>query len=289
MVLGVVSVSFAAIFIRLADAPSLTLAFYRNALAAAVLLPLAVARHRDELRRLRGGPAAVTALAAVFLAVHFGTWIASLSFTTVSASVVLVSCSPIVTALGGRLLFAERAGRRTMAGIVVALVGTVVVTGGDLGLSRRYAGGDLLAIAGAVTAAGYLLAGRRMRQRLSLLTYVGVVYAVTALLLLPAAVASGAALGGFPARTWLWIVLLAAVPQGIGHTIFNHVLRDVEPTMVAIAIMGEPIGSTLLAWAIFGQAPPWSVVAGGALILAGIYVAVTAQGRPVPASEVPTE
>lgn len=289
MGLGVVSVSFAAIFIRLADAPSLTLAFYRNGLAAAVLLPLALARHPGELSRLRGRAGMVTAVAAVLLAVHFATWIASLSFTTVSASVVLVSCSPIVTAVGGRVLFGERTGRRTMIGIAVALLGTAAVTGGDLGLSRRYAGGDLLAIAGAVTAAGYLLAGRRMRQRLSLLTYVGVVYAVTAALLLAAATLSGAALGGFSARTWLWIVLLAAVPQGIGHTVFNHVLRDVEPTMVAIAIMGEPIGSTLLAWGIFKEPPPWSVVVGGALILAGIYVAVSGRGGSVPASEVPTD
>jgi drug/metabolite transporter (DMT)-like permease len=106
-----------------------------------------------------------------------------------------------------------------------------------------------------------------------------VVYPTCALLLLPMALAGGARLSGFDAKTWAMFVLLAVVAQGFGHTVFNYLLRDVEATVVAISVMGEPVGSALLALAFFGEVPPWTAVAGGALVLAGIYVAVTAQAR----------
>jgi drug/metabolite transporter (DMT)-like permease len=134
-------------------------------------------------------------------------------------------------------------------------------------------------LGGAVAVAGYFLAGRRLRPDVSLLTYVGVVYATCALLLWPVCLRSGSRLTGYDGRTWAMLVLLAVVPQGIGHTVFNYLLRDVSATVVAVAVMGEPIGSTLLALAFFGEVPPWTAVLGGLLILAGIYLAVTAQGR----------
>ena len=136
-----------------------------------------------------------------------------------------------------------------------------------------------LALVGALAAAVYFLTGRRLRRDVSLLAYVAVVYATCAVLLLPVAVVGGARLTGFDGQTWIMFVLLALIPQTLGHTVFNYVLKDVSATVVAISIMGEPIGSTLLALAFFGEMPPWTAVAGGALILAGIYVAVTAQAK----------
>jgi drug/metabolite transporter (DMT)-like permease len=139
-----------------------------------------------------------------------------------------------------------------------------------------------------VAAAGYFLAGRRLRQEVSLLAYVAVVYATCAVLLWPVALVSGERLTGFGGRTWVMFALLALIPQVLGHTIFNFVLQDVSATIVSISIMGEPIGSTLLALAFFGEVPPWTAVVGGVLILAGIYVAVTAQGRERRRAEVAT-
>ena len=277
LVVGVVAVSFAAIFIRIAEAPALSIAFYRNAIAAALFLPLALAR-RKEVQRLSSRQVGIALLSGVLLAVHFAVWIASLSFTTVAASVVLVTTSPIFVAAVSRVLFNERVGPTTFLGILVGLVGAGIVSGGDLSLSRRAAGGDLLALAGAVAAAGYFVAGRRLRSEMSLFTYVGVVYSTCAVLLLPAA-ALGGRLTGFSGKTWLMFVLLAAIPQALGHTVFNYLLKDVDATVVAISIMGEPVGSTLLALAFFGEVPPWTAVLGGGLILAGIYVAVTRQAR----------
>ncbi len=280
LTIGVTAVSFSAIFIRLAHAPSLTIAFYRNAFAAAVLLPLALVKYPDELRSLSRRQLAIAVLSGAMLALHFGLWISSLSYTSIAASVVIVSASSILVAAGERVLFGEQIASATWAGIVVGLAGVAIVSGGDFGVvSARAAGGDLLALGGAAAAGAYFLLGRRLRRDLSLLAYTGIVYTACAVLLLLAAVASGARLSGFPARTWWLFVLMAAVPQGLGHTVFNYLLKDVSATVVAIALMGEPIGSTLLAIAFFGEIPPWPVVAGGVLILAGIYVAVTAQGR----------
>src|SRR3954453_11803044 len=279
LALGVVAVSFSAVLIREAGAPALTTALYRNAIATLLLLPLALGRYRGELRSLTARQLWLAFASGGMLALHFATWITSLEYTTVAASVVLVTTQPIWTALGGRALYGERLHRRTMAGIGVALVGALVISGGDVAGSARSAFGDLLPIIGAITAAGYFLIGRNLRQDLSLVPYVTVVYATCTVLLVPAVLVSGSQATGFPAKTWVMFVLMALVPQIMGHTVFNYLLRYMDPTLVAIAIMGEPVGATLLALAFYGETPPWTAVAGGLIVLAGIYVAITGQDR----------
>jgi drug/metabolite transporter (DMT)-like permease len=292
LVLGVVAVSFAAVLIRAADAPALAVALYRNGIAAAILLPLALARHRAEFRALSRRQVGMALLAGALLAAHFATWIPSLSMTTVGASTVLVTTQPVWVALAGHLWLGDRVSGRALAGIAVAFAGAAVVSGGDFGISGRALLGDGLALLGAVTAAGYYLAGRSLRRSVSLLTYVGIAYTTCTLLLFPAMLVSGTPFGGFEAKTWWAFVGLALVPQIMGHTVFNYLLRFVDATVVAVAIMGEPVGASLLALAIFGEVPPWSAVGGGVLILAGIFVAITAQaGRraSMPLEEVPVE
>jgi drug/metabolite transporter (DMT)-like permease len=279
LVLGVLAVSVSAPVIRLADAPPLAVAFYRNLFAAAVLLPVVVLRHRREVLTLGRGDAAGLALAGALLAAHFAAWIPSVTLTTVAASTVLVTTQSVWAAAGGRLLFGERIRGPAVAGIAVALAGSVVISGADFAISARAFAGDLLALAGAVTAAGYLLVGSRLRRRLSLPTYAGIVYSVCALLLLPAILVTGTPLFGFEPKVWWMFGLLALGPQILGHTVFNYLLREVDATIVAVAIMGEPVGASLLAVLLFGEVPAAAALLGGALILAGIYVAVTAQAR----------
>jgi len=280
LAMGVAAVSFSAIFIRLAHAPALSVALYRNAFAAAMVVPLALITRREELRRIRRGQAWIAVGAGALLAVHFATWIASLSYTTIAASVVLVTASPILVAGASWAAFDERVTRTAVAGILIGLAGAAIVSGGDLlVVSARAAAGDALALAGAAAAAGYFVAGRKLRQEVSLLTYVALVYSTCAILLWPAALVAGVRLTGFPAKTWGLFVLMAVVPQMLGHTVFNYLLKDVSATVVAIAIMGEPVGSTLLALVIFGESPPWPALLGGVLLLAGVYVALTAEGR----------
>jgi drug/metabolite transporter (DMT)-like permease len=279
LAMGVVAVSFSAIFIREAHANGLVIAFYRNALSAGVVLPTALLFRRDELRGLTRRQFGLAVLSGAILAAHFALWIPSVQFTTVAASVTLVAASPIFVAAGGRAFLDERVDRTTLAGILIGLVGAAIISGGDVGVSSRAVTGDLLAVGGAAAAAGYFLTGRHLRQDLSLLAYVGIVYPTCALLLLPVALLSGGPMGGFDATTWWMLVLMAAVPQGLGHTTFNYLLKEIDATVVSISVLGEPVGSTLLALAIFGEVPPWTAVLGGVLVLAGIYVAITGSSR----------
>lgn len=205
------------------------------------------------------------------------TWFTSLSLTSVAASTVLVTLQVVFVAAGAWLFLGERVSLPAAGGIAIALAGSIVISGGDFATSTRAFLGDLLALAGAATAGGYLLAGRALRKRISLLTYAGVVYATCALLLIPAMLVAGTPFGGYELADLGFFAALALGPQILGHTTFNYLLADVDASVVAVAIMGEPIGASLLALALFGETPPATAIVGGAVILAGIYVAVTAQ------------
>jgi drug/metabolite transporter (DMT)-like permease len=279
LVVGVLAVSFSAVLVRLADdTPKLAIAFYRCAMAAAVLVPLAVARHGDELRALTGRQRRLALLSGALLAAHFATWIPSLSFTSVAASSVLVTTQPLWVALFGRVI-GERPSRRAMVGIGVALAGTLVIAGGDLGSSGRALVGDALAIGGAIFAAGYVLAGRNLRQEVSVVPYTAVVYATAAAILGVVLLMSGTPFAGYEPKVWLLFALITIGPQFLGHTVFNYLLGHLEAAVVAVAIMAEPVGATLLALVILGEAPSTAAVAGGALILAGVYLAIAGVGR----------
>jgi drug/metabolite transporter (DMT)-like permease len=226
----------------------------------------------------------VAVLSGAFLAAHFATWIPSVRYTTVAASTVLVTAAPVFVAIASAWM-GERVPRGTRYGIALALLGALVVSGGDFGISGRAVYGDVLSLLGAIFAAGYFLIGRSLRQRLPLLVYVTIVYASCTILLAPVMAAGGTPFTGFPGATWGLFVLMAIVPQIMGHTVFNFLLRDLDPTVVTVGIMGEPVGASLLALAFFGEAPSWWTAVGGVLVLAGIYWAITSQARrevPVP-------
>ena len=286
LALGVIAVAFSSILVRLADdAPALAIAFYRNAFAAAVVAPLAALRHRDEVRALSRRDWGIGVFAGAMLALHFALWVPSLAFTTVAASTVLVTTQPVWVAVIGRAV-GETVTRRAALGIGLSIAGAVVISGGDLGLSPRAAFGDVLALLGAVAAAAYFVAGRTLRTRISLLTYVAIVYTTCAVLLAGAMLVSGTPFVGFEAEVWVLFALMAIVPQFLGHTVFNYLLAEVPASVVAIAVTGEPVGATVLAFAFFDEVPAWTAFAGGAAILAGIYVTISAASRTTPVAPI---
>ena len=287
LAVGVAVVSFAAPLIRLADAPPLAIAMYRNLFATAVLLPLALMLKRSELRALRRSDVLALGGAGLLLAVHFGSWVPSVTLTTVAASTVLVSTQPLWSALLARIFLGDRLRRTVAVGIGVAFAGAVMISGFDFTLSTRAFVGDLLALTGAAAVAGHRLLALGPRRRISLLPLVAVMYGVCALVLLLVVLVSGTRATGFEGETWLWMILLALGPQVVGHTLFNLLLRDVDPTVLAVAIMGEAVGATLLALALFGEVPSGGAIAGGVLLLSGIFVAVRGQSRR--AVEAPVE
>ncbi len=278
---GVAAVSCAAILIREADAPALVIAAYRLGLAAVPVgaLALGTGRQRASSERLSGWPL----LAGALLALHFGFWIASLQQTSVITSVVLVTTNPLFVGLASPLFLRERVSRATWAGIGIASVGAALLAAEDLGEGLGTLAGDLYALLGAVFGAGYLMIGRRARPQVSWVGYVGVVYPVAAVLLVASVLVAREPFTGYTTKTFVMMGLLALVPQLIGHSAINWALAYVPAALVAVAILGEAVGATVLAVLVLQETPSGLEVAGALLVLVAVYVALR-PGR-VPAGE----
>ncbi len=270
--LGVVAISFGAIFVRLADAPALVTAAYRVGLASILLAPAACWRQRRELAGLGRRDAALAFLAGFFLALHFATWIASLDYTSVANSVVLVNTNPIWVGLLGPLLTGERLRRRTAGCILLSVLGAFIIGWGDLATGGAALYGDALALAGGVCAAFYLLIGRNLRARVSLLAYILLCYGSAAGFLWIAVLALGFEFTGFSATTWAAFGGMAVFSQLMGHSSYNWALKWLRTSTVAISLLGEPIGASILAWLIFGEVLTAAKLVGGVLVLTAIYL-----------------
>jgi drug/metabolite transporter (DMT)-like permease len=286
ILIGIAAVSTAAIFIRYAQeagAPSLVIAAYRLGIASLLLAPVAAWRQSAELRGLTGRQWGLALASGVFLSVHFGAWISSLAYTSVANSVVLVSTSPLFVAGLAAVALRERPGRTVLVGLALTVAGAAVVAlseacrGGcppwQTLASGTGFGGDLLALLGAAAGAVYFTIGRALRPTLSLTTYVFLTYGTAAAGLAAAVLAAGLPVMGYAPQTYAWFGLLALVPQLVGHSAFNWALRYLPATYVSIAVLGEPVGSILLAALLLGEFPSPIQLAGSALILAGIALA----------------
>jgi drug/metabolite transporter (DMT)-like permease len=262
--------SWAAILVRSCDAPSLGIAFYRMAIASLFLVPWSSALRRES----RGTAIAPAILAGLFLAAHFGAWIASLSYTSVASSVLLVSTTPVFTAVLGPFVLGERPGRRTWAAVGLCLGGTAILTGGDLAVDPRALLGDGLALAGALCASVYLMIGRRVRARIDLGPYLLLVYSCAAVGLAAVALLTGTTLGGYGRATWLWLFVLALGPSLAGHGLINWCVRRMRAITVSVAMLGEPVLATVYAAVLFGEIPPPTFYPGALLVLAGIGLAL---------------
>jgi drug/metabolite transporter (DMT)-like permease len=265
---GVLAVSAAAIFIRLAEAPALAVAVWRNALGALVLLPLALYRREafPRGRSLRIGVAS-----GIALGTHFGFWISSLDYTSVAASVVLVCTQPVFVAVLAYLVFGERISLLSFFGILIALSGTAVIgSDGSVGSATFF--GDMLALFGAIAVAIYVLVGRSLRTTgVGVLPYSIVVYASAAATLVPAALYGGVPLWGYQGKTWFWLCAVTLGPQILGHTVLNWALRYVEASVVSGTNLAEPVVSALLAWLILSEEPGLATLLGGVIVLLGLF------------------
>lgn len=271
---AIVAISTGAILVRLSDAPSTVAAFYRVLFTTLPLAPIAVWRYRDEFGRIDSRDLLFATLAGVALALHFAAWFESLEWTSVAASVTLVQSQPLFVALGAWLLLRERLTSQMVLGIIVAVCGMAAMSLGDL-LGGVLVGpdpllGNSLALFGAVMAAGYVLAGRSLRQRISLVPYVVIVYSVCTVTLLAIALTQGDQLVAYPAREWLIFLGLALGPGLLGHTVINWALKYLESSVVSVSMLGEPVGATLLALVFLAEVPTAYTIAGGVVVLAGI-------------------
>lgn len=299
LALGIFAVASSSLLIRFAQAEvgSLVIAAYRMALSALILIPLTLPRHSGELRGLSRRGVALAALSGVLLAVHFASWILSLEYTSVASSVVLVTTNPLWVALLAPLVLKERLGRGVLLGMLVALAGGVGVALSDSctlaasGLAcppwqefvaGRAFYGNLLALVGALSGAGYTLIGRILRPQLSLTAYIFLVYGMAALVLVALVPFSGQAAFGFSPSSYVYLLLLAVLPQLIGHSSFNWALAHLPASYVSIALLGEPVSSIVLATLLLGETPSGFKLLGAGLILVGILIASLAPGAQAP-------
>ena len=279
LVSGVLAVSTGAIFARLADAPSLVIAAYRVGLATLLLAPVAWIKARDELLKLSLRELMLAAVSGFFLALHFATWISSLEYTSVANSVVLVNTNPLWVGLLTPLITRERIKAAVAVSIVISVAGGIIIGAGDFATDGRALLGDLLALGGSICAAFYLLLGRNLRRKLSLLAYIFVCYGCAALFLWSIVLAFKLPVTGFSTQTYATFWAMAIITQLIGHSSYNWALKWFSATLIAISLLGEPIGSTILAYIIFDEGLNVSKVIGGVLILSAICITAASENR----------
>jgi drug/metabolite transporter (DMT)-like permease len=279
--IGILAISTASVFIKLCDAPALIIAAYRVGIASLVLIPFAA--HRRIWRGWGRDSLCWCILSGFFLSLHFAFWIASLKYTSVASSVVLVTAHPIFVGIGGWLFLRERLSLNLILGIALSVLGGGLIGYGDFALSKEAFYGDGLALLGAIAASGYLLVGRLMRRDQDLLSYVLPVYSTAALVLIILSLLFQKPFLGYSSTSYLFFFLLALIPQLIGHTTFNWALKYLPASMAAIAILGEPVGSTALAYFFLNEGlTPWKIL-GGISIFIGIVIALTRRHGVTPA------
>ena len=288
LAIGVLMTSTSAIFIRLSFAIaghsgiafSLFLAAARLIVTAILLIP----SWRNFKAKTYSPQAYYYAIAAgICLAFHFATWISSLSFTSIAAATTLVTTNPIWVALLSWLWWREKPHRWVIAGIIIALLGGVLIAFGDSNASQNHSNplfGDALALVGSWLASLYLLFGREaQKQGLGIGQYILIAYTTAALCLLPLPLFSAQGYWDYPPLVYLYIVLMAIFPQIIGHTSINWSINWISPTIVTLAILFEPLGSSFLGWLIFQEIPPLTVLGGGLILLLGVAIAAIGDNK----------
>ena len=277
LAIGVIGVSTGSIFARLADAPALVTAAYRMGLAAVILIPLAAWKARQELRTLSLRDIKLAVLSGLFLALHFATWISSLDYTAIANSVVLVNTIPLWVGLLTPLIAKDRIQGSTIISIIISVVGAAIIGFGDFSSGGEALWGDFLAVIGAICAAVYLLLGRNLRRKLSLLSYIAICYGSAAVILWLAVLSLNLPITGYSTQTMTAFWAMALISQILGHSSYNWSLKWFSTSMVAVSLLGEPVGSTLLAYLIFDEGLTWMKFIGGLFILSAIYIAASGE------------
>ncbi|MDX9884709.1 DMT family transporter [Thauera sp.] len=277
--IGLTAISFGAIFARFAQAEgvsSLAVATWRLGFAALIITPIAILQSRHELARLTRQQIGMTLAAGFFLALHFATWISSLEYTSVASSTALVTTNPLWIGLASFLIFRETPTRMMIGGIALSFAGSLFIFWSDSQTASAGSNpmlGNLLALIGSWCFSAYLLIGRRLRAGLGLPAYIWLAYGAAALFLFAASGAGGVELFTLSNTAWLVLLAMALGPQLLGHTAYNWSLRYVSATFVAVVTLGEPVGSALMAFIIFGEGFAPLQFVGFSLLLVGIYLA----------------
>lgn len=272
--IGVVSVSLSAIFVKLSTADAGVTAFYRMFFTVVLMAPIFLWKHLSELKQLTKRDWLFSAIAGIFLAFHFILWFESLNYTSVASSTVLVTLQPLFAFIGTYLFFKEKITLKTFVAAMTAIVGSALISWGDFRIGGTALYGDMLALIACALITIYLLFGQDVRQRLSLITYTMVLYSISTLTLFVYVIVKGESFGPYDTTNWLMFILLAIIPNLLGHTLFNWSLKWVSVNAISIAILFEPVGAAILAYFIFEEYLSFWQITGGIVVILGITLFV---------------
>ncbi|UHA62092.1 DMT family transporter [Metabacillus litoralis] len=274
LVVGVLSVSTSAIFVKVTSAPAPVIAFYRLFFATILIAPVFLIKHRSELKTLSKVDWLYSTIAGVFLAFHFILWFESLNYTSVASSVVLVTLQPLFAFVGTYLFFKEKVSKMALCSGILAITGSMIISWGDFKISGLALFGDILSLVACAMITAYLLFGQGIRKRHSLTLYTFIVYGISSITLLLYCLLLQYPLGPYPTTDWYYFILLAIIPTLLGHSLFNWSLKWVSTNTISVMILFEPIGSIILAYFFLGEKMIPSQVAGGSIIMVGILLFV---------------
>lgn len=273
LVTAICAVSFSSILIRLTEAPPLVIATYRLGLASVFMISIALAKHElYQLSTLTRKDTAALLLSGFFLYIHFATWITSLFYTTIATSVIIVDSSPLFVVVLSYIFLKETLSAKAITGIVLSVFGGILI-----GLSNpveQNVIGILLALVGAIGLAVYLVIGRDLRKKMDTFSYVSGVYFVSFVFLFITTLLIRQPLTGYSKEQFILFFLLAVISSGMGHTLYNYCLKYLKAAVVSVAILGEPLGATVLAILFFKEIPTFFLVTGGMLVIGGIYLVI---------------
>lgn len=272
--IGVLSVALSAIFVKFTVADSGVVAFYRMLFSVLFMAPLFFMKYRGEVKELSKKDWILSAVAGVFLALHFVLWFESLNYTSVASSTVLVTLQPIFAFVGTYFIFKEKISGKAILSAAIAITGSFIISWSDFQIGGSALYGDLLALIACAFITIYLLFGQEVRKRISLMTYTFIVYSISTLTLFIYVVAKGASFGPYPQMEWMWYILLALIPNFLGHTLFNWAIKYVSTNAISIAILFEPVGATILAFYIFNESLTSAQLTGGIIVILGILLFV---------------
>lgn len=272
--IGVFALSASAIFVKLSSAPAPIIAAYRMVFSTLLLLPILFLRKGTfkEIQSLTKKQWLLGILAGAFLAIHYGLWFESLRFTSVASSTVFVTLQPLFAFIGGYFFFGERLKGFAFAGGILAIVGSFIIGWGDFKIGGAALFGDILALLGAVTITVYFFIGQHLRKVLSLVPYALIAYSTSALFLLGYSLALGYPLTGYPSSDWMCFFGLAFISTILGQTIFNWLIKWLNTSTISMSILGEPIGTCIFAYFIFGDVVTTQQLIGSGIILFGIFL-----------------
>ncbi|MDK2823680.1 MAG: hypothetical protein PWP71_1598 [Clostridia bacterium] len=277
LVIGVLGVSSSAILVKFTSAHPVIIAVYRMLFTFLMLFPFTLKNNLKNFKYFTRKQYFWALISGMFLSLHFVSWFASLKYTSVASSTVLVNTQPIFVIIFSFLLWKEVLPLKGYIGVLVALLGTVVLSWGDLHLGIDNLKGDILALVGAFTVAGYYLCGRYLRKTMDILPYTTLVYGFSTLFLLLIISIGRYPLQGYSSQDYIVFISLAFFCTILGHSILNWALKYLPTASVSVSVLGEPVIASILAFFIFKEGLKLQQIFGGILILSGIYYFVRYQ------------